>query len=68
MEDAERRFAPAPLRENFRSRKKLIDFFNAFFEFAWPDRVGAQHYDADDRLESGGSGERKTLRLGINAV
>ncbi|HLX63245.1 MAG TPA: UvrD-helicase domain-containing protein [Planctomycetota bacterium] len=58
MEDAEQNFARAPLRENFRSRKKLIDFFNAFFEFAWPERAGAQHYDADDKLEAGGSGER----------
>lgn len=57
MEEACREFAPSSLRENFRSRKKVIECFNSLFAHIWPEG-GRFHYGDDHRLEHAGVAAR----------
>lgn len=57
MEEACKKFKPSPLRENFRSRKRVIECFNSLFAYIWP--VGGRFsYDDNHRLEHAGVAER----------
>ena len=57
MEEACREFAPSPLRENFRSRKRVIECFNSLFAHIWP-MGGRFSYDDNHRLEHAGVAAR----------
>ncbi len=58
MEEACRVFNPSPLRENFRSRKRVIDFLNELFSSVWPRDSGRFRYDDSHRLDPAGDAMR----------
>lgn len=51
---ADAAFAVQPLKENFRSRAKVIEFLNAFFGTVWPAQGGGFAYDEAHELEAFG--------------
>ncbi|MEI6232807.1 MAG: UvrD-helicase domain-containing protein [Planctomycetota bacterium] len=58
MEDMCRAYEPSPLRENFRSRKNVIDYFNGLFGHIWPASGGRFTYDDLHRLDAAGDALR----------
>lgn len=58
MREAERDFGQMPLRQNFRSRGKVIDLINSFFKHVWPGNAGGMHYGESHELRAGGEDAR----------
>jgi ATP-dependent helicase/nuclease subunit A len=67
IKSAKRKMDMSPLKESFRSRRVLIDFFNEFFNHLWPDPLAKDLidgnwapfiYSAEHTLEPSGETER----------